>query len=492
VLKSFLLQVVVTKCGRLDFSIDDLKDRTLLESLRHRMNRSEVHQDLESNRDKIKDEIRQYLGTGVDVIVMAETAPKKFFTQPAAVQQQRGGDFGVGVGDVQLIDLSDNDFSIANPTADRGATMPGDRSLTLTDFSQQKTKWCENTLYRMHFGGNRVVDTDGSQARFSPKQYAQYEALSMRYAFNQFGLPLPSAMVTAKGDCIMIVKFPTRTDVKMEEWEVIEMHLQMHHVRDLIEKRLKPAAQRRGTIVPRWGEAKLHREQQQAIMRNLYSRDGQDFEEFQKEVEDMVGNMMDGAATKHGLERLCDGLVVAGGEFCQKPDKTDELLGKVQGQHVPIFSAEEAYDEVSIFESSYFPNGGGGFSAGTPQAKQLSRRLSTANKRAELQNCITSELKVIQDEKEMVQKLLDVLKEHARSLVLKDLFYSKAGVAFLPPSFPSFPSVIDFLPSFFASFLLSFLPSFLPSLTFFLPFFFKCPFFPAPFLSVSSLISFLP
>jgi hypothetical protein len=274
------------------------------------------------------------------------------------------------------------------------------------------------------------------QAMMSPKQYAQYEALSMRYAFSQFGLPLPSAMVTAKGDCIMIVKFPSRTDVPLEKWKVIEMELNTEKVKKKIDSKLgldKPQTTR--TSVSHFQCPSLfgtHEElKRRTSVLRLYNNgknDKNDFEEIKEVMTTAVNDMLEAAAKDHNLEQLCDGLVVAGGEFCQKPDKGDELLGKVLGQHVPIFTANEAHDEVSIFDIFETPDDSVRSTSSVKKPRRHSMpklKLSLRNldlRSPELQHCITSELDLINDKEKMSQALVQVLKAHARSLVLKDLF----------------------------------------------------------------------
>jgi len=440
-------QVVVTKVttSLLMFGIDDLQSTPWTCRVHTRDFRDS---EVESRREKLKDEIRQYLGTGVDVVVMAETSPNKFFKH--VEESGKTADDGVGVGiegiEVELNSAVDHGAGIEMTATDLGAVSrlqsskanKGDSynsskpllrvletregsTMKLTDLNDEENgKWLQQNkekvnLYRIHFGGTDLKD-DSAQARKSPKQFAQYEALGVRYACQQFGLPLPSAVVTAKGDYVLLVRFPERSDVEMKDWEVIEMKLPLLRIEELIEAKIYPEEGKEEETNTLKKVLDFNKKEKNFKRQERIRKTYDDVTNFARELANDVEEMIETACGEKSS--LCDGLVVAAGEFSDKYDKSEDLLGKVQGQHVPIYSASEAYEEVSVFEA------GVSLAKDGASHRSPSRRVS-GGKKTELNKYIKAELANIRDEAEMVKVLMRVFKYHARSLVLKDIFATR-------------------------------------------------------------------
>ncbi len=93
-----------------------------------------------------------------------------------------------------------------------------------TDF-KQVADWLEGTRNENHisrpFHLEFCATASKPESGASRLDYARYEAVAVRYAFQKSGYAMPAAVVTAKGRFIYVVTFPD-ADSQTEKWDVKE------------------------------------------------------------------------------------------------------------------------------------------------------------------------------------------------------------------------------------------------------------------------------
>ncbi len=106
-----------------------------------------------------------------------------------------------------------------------------------TDFNQV-ANWLGDTRHKNHISKPLTLEFGGtnSEAGTKPKvgvankgvvsrlDYARYEAVAVRYAFQKSGLAMPAAVVTAKGRFIYVVTF-AGADRPVDTWDVEEFEI---------------------------------------------------------------------------------------------------------------------------------------------------------------------------------------------------------------------------------------------------------------------------
>jgi hypothetical protein len=96
-----------------------------------------------------------------------------------------------------------------------------------TDF-KQIADWLEGTQKKNNISKPFKLEFCGKDSEPEPgtsrHDYARYEAVAVRYAFQKSGYAMPAAAVTAKGRFIYVVTFPD-ADSRAEKWDVKEFEI---------------------------------------------------------------------------------------------------------------------------------------------------------------------------------------------------------------------------------------------------------------------------